>query len=130
MQRVGEGITVTLPEALLFSFDSEQLKAGARERLRRFAASLKRHPNTRTLIVDHTDTHGRLEHDIALSNRRALSAARFISSEGVDRTRICTAGRGGAEPLATSASHAARRLNRREEIAVYVDEAPRSAARN
>src|SRR5690348_4748331 len=58
VQRVGEGITVTFPDGLLFPFDSDQLDAGARDHLRTFAASLTKYPNTRTLIVGHTDSQG------------------------------------------------------------------------
>src|SRR5690349_22628823 len=39
VQRVGEGITVTFPEGLLFGFDSDQINTAAQDNLRRFAAS-------------------------------------------------------------------------------------------
>jgi outer membrane protein OmpA-like peptidoglycan-associated protein len=54
-----------------------------------------------------------------LSDRRASAAANFVTAEGVDRARICTAGRGEAEPIATNASDEGRRQNRRVEIAIY-----------
>src|SRR5690348_3909979 len=41
VQRVGEGITVTFPEGLLFGFDSDQLTPAARDNLHKFAGSLK-----------------------------------------------------------------------------------------
>src|ERR1043166_4800101 len=56
VQRIGEGIAVTFPEGLLFGFDSDQLMPAARDNLRTFAASLAKYPNTRTLIVGHTDS--------------------------------------------------------------------------
>jgi outer membrane protein OmpA-like peptidoglycan-associated protein len=119
VQRVGEGIAVTFPEGLLFGFDSDQISPAARDNLRKFAASLQRYPNTRTLIVGHTDSQGSTEYNMELSNRRALSAANFITAEGVDRARISTAGRGEAEPIATNETDAGRQLNRRIEIAIY-----------
>src|SRR6476620_7328089 len=51
VQRVGEGITVTFPEGLLFAFNSDQINPAAQVDLRRFAASLQKYPSTRTLIV-------------------------------------------------------------------------------
>jgi len=125
VQRVGEGITVTFPEGLLFGFDSDQINATAQDNLRRFAASLQKYPNTRTLIVGHTDSQGSGDYNMDLSNRRALSAANFITGEGVDRARISTAGRGEREPIATNTSDAGRQLNRRVEVAIYADAAAR-----
>jgi len=123
VQRVGEGIAVTFPEGLLFGYDSDQVTAAARENLRKFATSLRKYPNTRTLIVGHTDSDGRAEYNMDLSDRRALSAASFIAAEGVDRARISTTGRGEVEPIATNASDAGRQQNRRVEIAIYANAA-------
>ena len=127
VQRIGEGITVTFPEGLLFGFDSDQIGPAAQDNLRRFAASLQKYPNTRTLIVGHTDSDGSADYNMDLSNRRALSAANFITGEGVDRARISTAGRGEAEPIETNASDAGRQQNRRVEVAIYADDAARRA---
>jgi outer membrane protein OmpA-like peptidoglycan-associated protein len=59
----------------------------ARDNLRKFAASLKKYPNTRTLIVGHTDSDGSAQYNMDLSDRRVLSAADLIYGEGVDRAR-------------------------------------------
>src|SRR4029077_2743442 len=108
VSRVGEGIAVTFPEGTLFGYDSDQLQPAARDNMRRLAASLQKYPNTRTLIVGHTDSDGSAAYNLGLSDRRALSAAGFIAAEGVDRARITTAGRGEAEPIATNATDAGR----------------------
>src|SRR4029077_18459485 len=123
VQRVGEGIAVTFPEGLLFGFDSDQLRPAAQDDLRKFAASLQKYPNTRTLIVGHTDSDGSTAYTLDLSDRRALSAASFITAEGIDGTRICTVGRGETEPIATNSSDQGRRQNRRMEIAIYANTA-------
>lgn len=121
VQRIGEGIAVTFPEGLLFGFDSDEITPVARDNLRKFAASLAKYPNTRTLIVGHTDAVGSTAYNMDLSNRRALSAANFITGEGIDRTRISTAGRGETEPIATNDTEDGRRQNRRIEIAIYAN---------
>jgi outer membrane protein OmpA-like peptidoglycan-associated protein len=123
VQRVGEGIAVTFPDGLLFGFDSDQLKPAARDNLRKFAASLTRYPNTRTLIVGHTDSQGSDAYNMGLSERRAESASRFITAEGIDHLRIGTAGRGESEPIATNDSDDGRRQNRRVEVAIYANQA-------
>jgi outer membrane protein OmpA-like peptidoglycan-associated protein len=119
VQRIGEGIAVTFPDGLLFGYDSDALTAEARDNLRRFAASLKKYPNTRTLIVGHTDSDGSAAYNMDLSDRRSYSASTFICGEGVDRARVTTAGRGESEPIATNGSDEGRRLNRRIEIAIF-----------
>ena len=121
VQRIGEGIAVTFPEGLLFGFDSDQLGSSARDNLRKLAESLKQYPNTRTLIVGHTDSDGSAQYNRDLSDRRALSAASFITGEGIDRLRISTAGRGETEPIATNDTDDGRRQNRRVEIAIYTN---------
>ena len=126
VQRIGEGITVTFPDGLLFGFDSDRLAPAAADNLRRFAASLSKYPNTRTLIVGYTDSDGSFDYNMDLSVRRALSAANFIAGEGVDRARISTAGRGEDEPIATNGSDAGRQLNRRVEVAIYANAAARA----
>ena len=121
VQRVGEGITVTFPDGLLFGYDSDQLTAEARDNLRRFAASLQKYPNTRTLIVGHTDSDGSAAYNMDLSDRRSYSASQFVCGEGVNRARVSTAGRGESEPIATNSTDDGRRLNRRIEIAIFAN---------
>jgi outer membrane protein OmpA-like peptidoglycan-associated protein len=130
VQRIGEGITVTFPDGLLFAFDSDQLGSTASDNLRKLAASLQKYPNTRTLIVGHTDSDGSAQYNMDLSNRRALSAANFITGEGIDRARISTAGRGEREPIATNDSDDGRRQNRRVEIAIYTNAGNSSGSGN
>jgi len=130
VSRVGEGIAVTFPDGVLFGYDSDQLQPAARDNMRRFAASLQKYPNTRTLIVGHTDSDGSSAYNMDLSDRRALSAANFIAAEGVDRARITTAGRGEAEPIATNGTDAGRQQNRRVEVAIYAKDATGSGSGN
>ena len=127
VQRVGEGIAVTFPDGLLFGYDSDQLTSEARDNLRRFAASLQKYPNTRTLIVGHTDSDGTAAYNMDLSDRRSLSAASFICGEGVNRARVTTAGRGESEPIATNSTDDGRRQNRRVEIAIFANSAGSSS---
>lgn len=118
VQRVGEGITVTFPDGLLFGNNSDQLSYTAQDNLHQFAESMVKYPNTRTVIVGHTDSNGSTSYNLDLSVRRAESAAGYVASQGVDRSRISTAGRGETEPIATNDDAAGRQLNRRVEVAI------------
>ncbi len=119
VQRIGEGIAVTFPEGLLFPFDSDQLHSDARENLRRFAASLVKYTNTRTVVVGHTDSDGSESYNQALSERRARAAADFMAANGVAASRISAVGSGETEPIATNATIDGRSQNRRIEVAIF-----------
>jgi outer membrane protein OmpA-like peptidoglycan-associated protein len=119
VQRMGEGIAVTFPDGLLFPFDSDQLHLQARENMRAFAASLAAYPNTRALVVGHTDSVGAADYNQGLSERRARSTADYIASSGVARSRISIVGSGEREPVATNETDAGRRENRRVEVAIF-----------
>lgn len=123
--RVGEGIAVTFPDGTLFGYDSDELMPGARDNMRKFAASLEKYPSTRAMIVGHTDTRGSTAYNADLSQRRADATANFIAQGGVARSRLDTSGRGESEPIATNDTENGRQQNRRVEVAIYADEASR-----
>jgi outer membrane protein OmpA-like peptidoglycan-associated protein len=125
VQRLGSGIVVILPEGMLFAQESDELASASRDNLRRLATSFEKYPNTRFMIVGHTDTQGGTERNQSLSERRAQSLASFLEQLGVTRGRMTTIGRGDAEPIATNDTDAGRQWNRRIEIAIYADEATR-----
>ena len=126
VERVGEGINVTFASGLLFAFNSDVVEATAAENLRELAASLNRYPDSQLLIVGHTDNVGDDAYNQSLSERRANSAAAYLGSQGVARTRIATSGKGEAEPVSTNDSEAGRQQNRRVEVAIYASEAYRN----
>jgi outer membrane protein OmpA-like peptidoglycan-associated protein len=129
VERVGEGILVTFDSGLLFDFDSDVLREPARANLRELAASFTRYPDTDLTIVGHTDAQGDDAYNLRLSDRRAASAASYLTSQGVPRTRIRTAGRGEGEPVSENATESGRQANRRVEVAIYASEAAKAAAR-
>jgi outer membrane protein OmpA-like peptidoglycan-associated protein len=129
VQRLGAGVVVTLPEGMLFAQESDELAPASRDNLRRLANSLEKYPNTRFMIVGHTDTQGGTDRNQSLSERRAQSLASFLEQLGVNRARMTALGRGDAEPIATNDTDAGRQWNRRIEIAIYADEATRFGSR-
>jgi len=119
VERVGEGIQVTFDSGLLFEFDSDVVTTTARANLRQLARSLDQYPNTDLLIVGHTDDVGSDDYNQRLSERRSMSAARFLVSEGVDGARVQTQGRGETEPVQGNDTDAGRAANRRVEVAIF-----------
>ncbi|HEX6645535.1 MAG TPA: OmpA family protein, partial [Gemmatimonadales bacterium] len=91
--------------------------------------SLDKYPDTDLLIVGHTDDVGADGYNQTLSERRARAAADFLVSEGVDRSRLQTTGRGESEPVAENTSESGRQENRRVEIAIFANEKLQEQAR-
>lgn len=123
--RVGEGIEVTFASGLLFAFDSDQILPAAGTNLTELAKSLNRYPDSQLLIVGHTDNVGDDSYNQRLSERRSASAATYLVSQGVARTRLAASGKGESEPVATNDTDAGRQQNRRVEVAIYASEAYR-----
>lgn len=130
VERVGEGIQVTFASGLLFDFDSDVIRGNARSNLDELARSLHKYGKSNLMIVGHTDSQGRDLYNQGLSERRAASAARYLSSRGVDRSRVATRGLGEDEPVATNETDDGRQRNRRVEVAIYASEAWQAEAKN
>jgi outer membrane protein OmpA-like peptidoglycan-associated protein len=122
VERVGEGIAVTFESGILFPFDSETLLPAGRSNLQDLARSLQNYPGTEVLIVGHTDATGSDSYNMALSQRRAESAASYLAAQGISRSRIRTQGRGEMEPVASNDSESGRQQNRRVEVAIFASE--------
>jgi outer membrane protein OmpA-like peptidoglycan-associated protein len=129
VERVGEGIQVTFASGLLYDFDSDAIRPEAGQNLHNLAASLNKYPNTRLLIVGHTDALGSTEYNQDLSMRRASSASGYLANQGVATNRTHTTGRGELEPLASNQTEAGRQLNRRIEVAIFKSEAAVTGSR-
>jgi len=129
VERVGEGIQVTFASGLLYDFDSDVVKATARDNLRALASSLGKYKDSDLLILGHTDSVGTDAYNKSLSVRRADAAAEYLVAQGVARSRIATGGLGEEEPVATNADAAGRQRNRRVEVAIYASEKLREEAK-
>jgi outer membrane protein OmpA-like peptidoglycan-associated protein len=129
VSRVGEGIAVTFESGILFPFDSAELQGAGRDNLRKLADSLQGNPGTEIMLVGHTDSVGQPGYNQQLSERRARTAADYLSAQGVARQRLLTSGKGEAEPIATNEDDAGRGKNRRVEVAIYADKQWREEAR-
>lgn len=119
VERVGEGIQVTLESGLLYDTDSDVVRAEARKSLRALAASLNKWPGSDVLVVGHTDQVGPAAYNLSLSERRAAAAADYLVVNGVKKDRVSTRGMGEREPIAEGTTERGRELNRRVEIAIF-----------
>jgi outer membrane protein OmpA-like peptidoglycan-associated protein len=125
VERVGEGILVTMPSGLLFDFDSSTLRAASQKDLANLAGTLTDMSDTELLVAGHTDSVGADDYNMKLSQRRAQAAANYLMTRGVAGSRINVQGLGESEPVASNDSAAGRQSNRRVEVAIYASDAAR-----
>lgn len=79
---------------------------------------LKENKSLMIKITGHTDLTGDLEENKKLSWDRAEEVRKYLSSKGVEISRITIDGKGSTQPLVNSKSPEAGRVNRRTEFEV------------
>jgi len=82
------------------------------------AEFLKNNPDIRIRIEGNCDERGTSEYNLALGERRADSAAKFLVSLGISPDRIETISYGEERPLALGHSEEAWAQNRRDDFVV------------
>jgi outer membrane protein OmpA-like peptidoglycan-associated protein len=122
IQRVEEGIAISFDSGILFDFDSSELRAEARENLRKLAEIMGRDDDTNLLVVGHTDWIGDENYNQRLSERRARSASDYLIAQGIQRNRIDVEGKGEHEPIADNETEEGRQQNRRVEVAIFASD--------
>jgi OOP family OmpA-OmpF porin len=100
-------------DALEFAFGSAVLPADADVVLKQAVKYVSRNPQSRVLIVGHTDWVGKQSANQPLSEERAQAVKAYLIGRGVDPRRLVAEGRGELEPVADNRSEAGRAQNRR-----------------
>ena len=118
----GERLVVTIPNTILFDFDSYALRYEARRDLDKVADILLRYPNTDVTVVGHTDSVGDAGYNQRLSEYRAQSVANYLVSRGVQSFRISSVGYGENRPVASNSTESGRQRNRRVELDIRVNQ--------
>ncbi|HVK40569.1 MAG TPA: OmpA family protein [Candidatus Kapabacteria bacterium] len=103
---------------VFFDFDKSELQKESVPDLRRAVQFLKSNPELNVEIGGHTDSLGTDAYNLQLSQQRAESVMRFLSSAGIGRERMKARGYGEAQPVADNASEEGQANNRRVEMRV------------
>ena len=82
------GARAVLEAPVYFSYDRSDLEAQAREALDAKLGVLRANPAVRVRITGHTDDRGSDEYNLALGQRRAAAAKRFLTQREIDPARI------------------------------------------
>jgi outer membrane protein OmpA-like peptidoglycan-associated protein len=94
------GCSFTLPSAIAFDSESDQLREGASELLTKPIALMQAHPSANATIVGHTASISRKPGTgKALSRRRAVAVQGLLVEAGIDPKRISVKGVGDTDPL-------------------------------
>ena len=97
---IGDGCTFTLPSAVAFDSESDELRDGALELLEKPIALMRAHPSATAKIVGHTASVSRTAGTgRRLSRRRAVAVKSVLVGAGVDSKRISVRGVGDTQPL-------------------------------
>ena len=82
-------------KAVFYELDSSELSAEGQKTLDGNAALLKRYPSWTVTVEGHCDERGTAEYNLALGERRAITARAYLVSLGIpaDRLRIVSYGK-------------------------------------
>jgi peptidoglycan-associated lipoprotein len=75
-------------ESVYFSYDSSEITGEARSILQNNAACLQQNKTDRVTITGMTDPRGTEEYNLALGERRAQAAAKYISTMSTGQTAV------------------------------------------
>ena len=116
--RQGDNITLDMPSAITFAFDSSSLNPAFHGTLDRLANTMNEYGQTIIEIAGHTDSVGTDSYNQTLSVQRAQAVANYLIARGVNRERIIVTGAGESRPVASNDTEAGRAENRRVEITI------------
>ena len=116
--RQGDNITLDMPNAITFGFDSSALNPAFHGTLDRLARTMNEYGQTIIEVAGHTDSVGTDSYNQTLSVQRAQAVANYLIGQGLQRDRFEIVGMGKRYPVASNDTEAGRALNRRVEIRV------------
>ncbi len=101
---------------LQFAFDDYTLSTKSKENVEKLAAWLSKNSTEKIQIEGHTCDIGTAEYNLALGERRANSAKKYLEGLGIASPRMSTISYGEERPLVPNKNEAERSKNRRDEF--------------
>jgi outer membrane protein OmpA-like peptidoglycan-associated protein len=87
-QALGQRFAQEVPNTVNFAFNSSQLDQTAMAILAQQANWIRQFPEIRFRVYGHTDLVGSKQYNYALGKRRAEAVVRFLSTQGISRSRL------------------------------------------
>lgn len=113
-----EGRTSAPLLPVYFDFDKTNIRQDQRSRLEKNADYLKQNPGVKIRIEGNCDERGTDEYNMALGDRRAISAKKYMENLGIHGARIHTISYGEEKPLLHGHDEFSWAQNRRDDFII------------
>lgn len=111
-------LRTTLTTVVHFDFDQSNLRSDAQAALDAKLPILQANTGARIRIEGHADERGSDEYNQALGMRRATAAKQYLTSKGIDASRIDVASFGEERPVCQDHNEGCWSQNRRDEFVI------------
>ena len=111
-------LVANVGDRVFFDFDKSDLRPDARAQVEKWATWLKKYPQNAVTVQGNCDERGTREYNLALGERRAAAAKKYLVALGVDAKRVKTISYGKERPAVVGSNEAAWAQNRRDELVV------------
>lgn len=118
MRRDSEMLRSSIAMPINFDLDRSDLRADARANLDAKIPILLANSNVTIRVGGHADERGSSEYNLALGQRRAAAAKRYLVERGVAESRIETTSFGEERPICTESNESCWSQNRRDEFEI------------
>ena len=108
----------TLTATIYFDYDQSEITDESRAKLDAKVPILSQNAAVRIRIAGHTDSRGSDEYNLALGQRRAAAAKRYLTDRGIDGGRIEIVSFGEERGACTEESDSCYSRNRRDEFEI------------
>jgi peptidoglycan-associated lipoprotein len=102
--------------SVFFEFDSATLTRDAQDKLTNIGNVLSAHPELKVRIEGNCDERGSEQYNLALGQRRADSAKKYLAGLGVKSQQITAISFGAEKPKAQGHDEEAWKQNRRDDV--------------
>jgi outer membrane protein OmpA-like peptidoglycan-associated protein len=110
---------IEILDKVYFDVNKDTIQARSFSLLDQVASVLKAHPELTTVRVEgHTDSDGKDEANLDLSDRRAKAVQRYLVDKGVAAARLQAVGYGETRPVKPNTSKTNKEANRRVEFVI------------
>ncbi|MCL5808466.1 MAG: peptidoglycan-associated lipoprotein Pal [Deltaproteobacteria bacterium] len=102
-----------------FDYDKYNLKPEAQAILKAGAPAYLKYVDYKLVVEGHCDERGTVEYNLALGQKRADEAAKYLADMGIQKDRIKTISYGKEMPLDKASNEAAWAKNRRAHFVIF-----------
>ena len=113
-----EGRTTAPMLPIYFDFDKSDIRADQKDRIKKNGDLLNGSAKARVRVEGNTDERGTNEYNMALGERRAVTAVKYLVNMGVAEARIDTLSFGEEKPLNLGHDEMAWSQNRRDDFVI------------